>query len=149
MTHWPVFLIILIFIAIPIGLESIEYIERENLKWKIWLISLPIFCALWFIEFFCGDNSSNFDLSNILGWLGLTLGTWLALISVVFLGRSFRSKWEISPGEADDNAGDLFDMAMKIGKEKREGKDTTKSQAEYEQKVKNFEENGDPNKTDW
>lgn len=33
-------------------------------------------------------------------------------------------------------------MALKIGKEKREGKKTSELQAEYEQKVKNFEENG-------
>ena len=93
MTHWPIFFIILIFVAIPIVLKSEKYIERENLKWKIWLISLPVFAALFFIEFFCLDGVSNFDSSNILGWLGLTLGVWLTLISVVFLGRSFRSKW--------------------------------------------------------
>jgi dsRNA-specific ribonuclease len=63
----------------------------------------------------------------------------------VFLGRSFGKHaplWEVSPGEASDNAGDLFDMALKIGKEKREGKNTSELQAEYEQKVKNFEETG-------
>ena len=39
----------------------------------------------------------------------------------MFLGRSFGKHappWEVSPGEASDNAGDLFDMALKIGKEK-------------------------------
>ena len=149
MTHWPIIFIILIFVAIPFVLKSEKYIERENLKWKIWLISLPVFAALFFIEFFCLDGFSNFDSSNILGWLGLSLGVWLTLISVVFLGRSFRSKWEVSPSEADDNADDIFDMAMKIGKEKREGKDTSELQVEYEQKVKNFEETGDPNKTNW
>jgi hypothetical protein len=143
-THWPVFLIILIFFAIPLGLESIEYIERENLKWKIWLISLPIFCALWFIEFFCGNNSSNFDLSNILGWLGLTLGTWLLLILVVFFGSAgkYAPPWEKHPSEVDDDLNNLFDSAMAICKEKREGKNTSKKEAEYKRQLNDFEENG-------
>ena len=144
MTHWPVFLILLIFFAIPSLLKSKKYIEREDLKWKIWLMSLPVFCALWLIEFFCGDNSSNFDLSDILGWLGLTLGTWLLLISVVFFGSSGRyaPRWEKHPREVDDDLSNLFDSAMAISKEKREGKNTSKKEAEYKRQLNDFEENG-------
>ena len=143
MAHWPVILIILIFGAIPSLLKSKEYIERENLKWKVWLISLPAFCALWFIEFFCGDDSSNFDLSNILAWLGFTLGTWLVLIAVVFFGSSGLSqRWEKHPDEVDDDVSNLFDSAMNICKEKREGKNTSTKEAEYKRQMKDFEDNG-------
>ena len=143
MAHWPVILIILIFVAIPSLLKSKVYIERENLKWKVWLISLPAFCALWFIEFFCGDDSSNFDLSNILAWLGFTLGTWLVLIAVVFFGSSGLSqRWEKHPDEVDDDVSNLFDSAMNICKEKRERKNTSTKEAEYKRQMKDFEENG-------
>ena len=145
MAHWPVILIILIFVAIPSLLKSKEYIERENLKWKVWLISLPAFCALWFIEFFCGDDFSNFDLSSISAWLGLTLGVWLLMLPIVFLGRSFGKHvppWEKSPDEVEDDLSNLFDSAMNICKEKREGKNTSTKEAEYKRQMKDFEENG-------
>ena len=145
MAHWPVILIILIFIAIPSLLKSKEYIEREKLKWKIWLISLPVFCALWFIEFFCRDDSNNFDLSNISAWLGLTLGVWLLMLPIVFLGRSFGKHalpWEKSPDEVEDDLSNLFDSAMNICKEKREGKNTSIKEAEYKRQLKDFKENG-------
>ena len=145
MAHWPVILIILIFVAIPSLLKSKEYIERENLKWKIWLISLPVFCALWFIEFFCGDDSSIFELSSISAWLGLTLGVWLLMLPIVFLGRSFGKHvlpWEKSPDEVEDDLSNLFDSAMNICKEKREGKNTSIKEAEYKRQLKDFKENG-------
>ena len=40
-------------------------------------------------------------------------------------------------------------MAMKVGREKREGKDTSKQEAEYEQKLNNLEEISNSNKSNW
>lgn len=144
MTHWPIILILFIFFAIPSVLKLKKYIERENLKWKIWLSSLPVFCTLWFIEFFCGDDSSNFDLSNIFAWLGLTLSVWLTLIAVVFWGSSgkYAPLWEKHPDEVEDDLSNLFDSAMGICKAKREGKNTSKQEAEYKRQLNDFEENG-------
>ena len=106
----------------------------------------PCFWSYTFFVFFIGEKAYSYiNLSNIFSWLGITLIFWLLELPIVFLGRSFGKHappWEVSPGDASDNAGDLFDMALKIGKEKREGKNTSELQAEYEQKVKNFEETG-------
>ena len=51
--------------------------------------------------------------------------------------------------EIEENIDDLFDMAMKVGREKREGKDTSKQEAEYEQKLKDLEEISNSNKFNW
>ena len=146
-------LIFLIYVLVPYLLKSKKFVERDNLKWIVWLGSFPVFAVIIFFDFFVGEKAYCYiNLPNIFGWLGITLMFWLIMIPIVFLGRSFGKHvppWEVSPSEASDNAGDLFDMAMKIGKEKREGKDTSELQVEYEQKVKNFEETGDPNKTNW
>ena len=136
---WPCLLFMLIITGVPVWLAKKKFSERENLKWKIWFISLPLFCIVLFIFGFCGKKADNFTFENVLGWLGVSILGWLLVMTpVVFLS----SKCVVSPGEADDNAGELFEMALKIGKEKREGKKTSELQAEYEQKVKNFEENG-------
>ena len=139
-------LIFLIYVLVPYLLKSKKFVERDNLKWIVWLGSFPVFGVIIFFDFFVGEKAYCYiNLPNIFGWLGITLMFWLMMIPIVFLGRSFGKHvppWEVSPSEASDNAGDLFEMALKIGKEKREGKDTSELQAEYEQKVKNFEENG-------
>ena len=139
-------LIFLIYVLVPYLLKSKKFVERDNLKWIVWLGSFPVFGVIIFFDFFVGEKAYCYiNLPNIIGWLGITLMFWLMMIPIVFLGRSFGKHvppWEVSPSEASDNAGDLFEMALKIGKEKREGKDTSELQAEYEQKVKNFEENG-------
>lgn len=139
-------LIFLIYVLVPYLLKSKKFVERDNLKWIVWLGSFPVFGVIFFFDFFVGEKAYCYiNLPNIFGWLGITLMFWLIMIPIVFLGRSFGKHvqpWEVSPSEADDNAGDLFEMALKIGKEKREGKDTSELLAEYEQKVKNFEENG-------
>jgi hypothetical protein len=44
--------------------------------------------------------------------------------------------------EVEENIDDLFDMAMKVGREKREGKDTSKQEAEYNRKVESLDKNG-------
>ena len=139
-------LIFLIYVLVPYLLKSKKFVERDNLKWIVWLGSFPVFAVIIFFDFFVGEKAYCYiNLPNIFGWLGITLMFWLMMIPIVFLGRSFGKHvppWEVSPREASDNAGDLFEMALKIGKEKREGKKTSELQAEYEQKVKNFEENG-------
>ena len=139
-------LIFLIYVLVPYLLKSKKFVERDNLKWIVWLGSFPVFGVIIFFDFFVGEKAYCYiNLPNIFGWLGITLMFWLMMIPIVFLGRSFGKHvppWEVSPSEASDNAGDLFEMALKIGKEKREGKKTSELQAEYEQKVKNFEENG-------
>ena len=139
-------LIFLIYVLVPYLLKSKKFVERDNLKWIVWLGSFPVFGAIIFFDFFVGEKAYCYiNLPNIFGWLGITLMFWLIMIPIVFLGRSFGKHvppWEVSPSEASDNAGDLFEMALKIGKEKREGKDTSELQAKYEQKVKNFEETG-------
>ena len=139
-------LIFLIYVLVPYLLKSKKFVERDNLKWIVWLGSFPVFGVIIFFDFFVGEKAYCYiNLPNIFGWLGITLMFWLIMIPIVFLGRSFGKHvppWEVSPSEASDNAGDLFEMALKIGKEKREGKKTSELQAEYEQKVKNFEENG-------
>lgn len=139
-------LIFLIYVLVPYLLKSKKFVERDNLKWIVWLGSFPVFGAIIFFDFFVGEKAYCYiNLPNIFGWLGITLMFWLIMIPIVFLGRSFGKHvppWEVSPSEASDNAGDLFEMALKIGKEKREGKDTSELLAEYEQKVKNFEETG-------
>ena len=139
-------LIFLIYVLVPYLLKSKKFVERDNLKWIVWLGSFPVFGVIIFFDFFVGEKAYCYiNLPNIFGWLGITLMFWLMMIPIVFLGRSFGKHvppWEVSPSEASDNASDLFEMALKIGKEKREGKDTSELQAEYEQKVKNFEENG-------
>ena len=139
-------LIFLIYVLVPYLLKSKKFVERDNLKWIVWLGSFPVFGVIIFFDFFVGEKAYCYiNLPNIFGWLGITLMFWLIMIPIVFLGRSFGKHvppWEVSPSEASDNAGDLFEMALKIGKEKREGKDTSELLAEYEQKVKNFEETG-------
>jgi hypothetical protein len=139
-------LIFLIYVLVPYLLKSKKFVERDNLKWIVWLGSFPVFGVIIFFDFFVGEKAYCYiNLPNIFAWLGITLMFWLMMIPIVFLGRSFGKHvppWEVSPSEASDNAGDLFEMALKIGKEKREGKKTSELQAEYEQKVKNFEENG-------
>ena len=72
------------------------------------------------------------------------MGTWLLLISVVFYGSSgkYAPPWEKHPNEVYDDASNLFDSAMEICKAKREGKDTSKQQAEYKRQLSDFEENG-------
>jgi hypothetical protein len=139
-------LIFLIYVLVPYLLKSKKFVERDNLKWIVWLGSFPVFGVIIFFDFFVGEKAYCYiNLPNIFGWLGITLMFWLLELPIVFLGRSFGKHvppWEVSPSEASDNAGDLFEMALKIGKEKREGKDTSELQVEYEQKVKNFEENG-------
>lgn len=146
MTMWSLFWIYLIYILLPFLLKTKKFVERENLKWIVWLGSFPVFGVILFFEFFIGEKAYCYiNLPNIFNWLGITLLVWLIELPIVFLGRSFGKQappWEVSPGDASDNAGDLFDMALKIGKEKREGKNTSELQAEYEQKVKNFEETG-------
>ena len=139
-------LIFLIYVLVPYLLKSKKFVERDNLKWIVWLGSFPVFGVIIFFDFFVGEKAYCYiNLPNIFGWLGITLMFWLIMIPIVFLGRSFGKHvppWEVSPSEASDNAGDLFELALKIGKEKREGKDTSELLAEYEQKVKNFEETG-------
>ncbi len=139
-------LIFLIYVLVPYLLKSKKFVERDNLKWIVWLGSFPVFGVIIFFDFFVGEKAYCYiNLPNIFGWLGITLMFWLIMIPIVFLGRSFGKHvppWEVSPSEASDNAGDLFEMALKIGKEKREGKDTSELLAEYEQKLKNFEETG-------
>ena len=146
MTMWPLLGIFLIYVFVPYLLKTKKFVDRGNLKWIVWLGSFPVFGVILFFVFFIGEKAySHINLSNIFSWLGITLIFWLLELPIVFLGRSFGKHappWEVSPGEASDNAGDLFDMALKIGKEKREGKNTSELQAEYEQKVKNFEETG-------
>ena len=146
MTMWPLLGIFLIYVFVPYLLKTKKFVDRGNLKWIVWLGSFPVFGVILFFVFFIGEKAYSYiNLSNIFSWLGITLFFWLLELPIVFLGRSFGKHappWEVSPGEASDNAGDLFDMALKIGKEKREGKNTSELQAEYEQKVKNFEETG-------
>ena len=146
MTMWPLLGIFLIYVFVPYLLKTKKFVDRGNLKWIVWLVSFPVFGVILFFVFFIGEKAYSYiNLSNIFSWLGITLIFWLLELPIVFLGRSFGKHappWEVSPGEASDNAGDLFDMALKIGKEKREGKNTSELQAEYEQKVKNFEETG-------
>ena len=146
MTMWPLLGIFLIYVFVPYLLKTKKFVDRGNLKWIVWLGSFPVFGVILFFVFFIGEKAYSYiNLSNIFSWLGITLIFWLLELPIVFLGRSFGKHappWEVSPGEASDNAGDLFDMALKIGKEKREGKNTSELQAEYEQKVKNFEETG-------
>ena len=146
MTMWPLLGIFLIYVFVPYLLKTKKFVDRGNLKWIVWLGSFPVFGVILFFVLFIGEKAYSYiNLSNIFSWLGITLIFWLLELPIVFLGRSFGKHappWEVSPGEASDNAGDLFDMALKIGKEKREGKNTSELQAEYEQKVKNFEETG-------
>jgi hypothetical protein len=143
---WPLLGIFLIYVFVPYLLKTKKFVDRGNLKWIVWLGSFPVFGVILFFEFFIGEKAYCYiNLPNIFNWLGITLIFWLLELPIVFLGRSFGKHappWEVSPGEASDNAGDLFDMALKIGKENREGKNTSELQAEYEQKVKNFEETG-------
>lgn len=69
---------------------------------------------------------------------------WLMLTPFIFLGRTAgrRGNWENPPASADDCADELFDMALKIGKDKRDGKNTSEAEADYNRKLGNFNENG-------
>lgn len=60
-----------------------------------------------------------------------------------FFGTVWRDqRWEKPRGEIEDDVDDLFDSAMNICKEKREGKNTSTKEAEYKRQMKDFEENG-------
>lgn len=70
-------------------------------------------------------------------------GNLACLDSSFFFGSSGLSqRWEKHPDEVDDDVSNLFDSAMNICKEKREGKNTSTKEAEYKRQMKDFEENG-------
>ena len=143
---WPIVLIVLIYVLVPLLLNSKKYVERGNLKLKVWLLTFPIIGALVFILLAEGKNLDSFSFVEFFYWIGMTLVMWLPMAAIVFWGRSFgrcTPPWEVSPGESDDNASELFDIALKIAKNKREGKDTSKQEKEYKAQLKNFEETGD------
>lgn len=144
LVSWPFLLYLLILFGMPFFLSRKKFIERDDLKWKVWLLLFPVFGILMFFELFTGAKCSRLDLAGVLSWIGITLMMWLIAIPVVFLGRCAgrRENWENSPASADDCADELFDMALKIGKDKRAGKNTSEAEADYNRKLGNFNENG-------
>ena len=72
------------------------------------------------------------------------------LFAIVVVGlRVWITYKNPDPAKQDRIADELFDMALKVSKEKREGKDTSKQEAEYEQKLKDLEEISNSNKSNW
>ena len=143
---WSILLIVSIYILVPSILKLKKYVERDNLKLKVWLLTLPIIGALVFVLLTGGKNLDSLSFVDFFYWIGLTLLMWLPLAAVIFWGISFgrhTPPWEVSPTESEDNASELFDMALKIAKDKREGKDTSKQETKYKAQLKNFEETGD------
>lgn len=144
LVSWPFLLYLLILFGMPFFLSRKKFIERDDLKWKVWLLLFPVFGILMFFELFTGAKCSRLDLAGVLSWIGITLMMWLIAIPVVFLGRCAgrRENWENSPYSVEDNADALFDSALQIAKDKRLGRNTSEREAEYERQLKNFKETG-------
>lgn len=141
---WFVFAIFALFCVIPFLLKKKKYTERDGFRWKLWLALFPVCCGVDFFMLFVGEKACYFDLAGVLSWLGISLMLWLMLTPIIFLGRiaGCRGNWENPPASADECGDELFDMALKIGKDKREGKNTSEAEADYNRKLKNFNENG-------
>lgn len=143
---WPGLLLVLIITGVPTWLATKKFSERENLKWKVYLLLLPAICIVFFCVFFLGYKAyHDFSFEAVFGWLGLTILVWAVLFPLfAFNCFSPRSSFDSRnySNEIENNIDDLFDMAMKIGKEKREGKNTSKQEAEYNRKVESLEKNG-------
>ena len=136
-------LYILWLVIIPFLLSRKKYIERERPKRIILLLSAPICCLIVFVCFFTGEKACYFTLANIFGWLGCSLLMWLITVPVIFCGVAWRSsRWEKTFGEVEDDMDNLFDSALKIAQDKRNGVDTSRQEAEYRDKFKDFEDNG-------
>ena len=137
-------LYILWLVIIPLLLSRKKYIEREKPKLIFFLVSFPFCCLVFFMYFFIGEKACCFTKANIFNWLGCSLLAWLATVPVIFLGVKWRhQRWEKHLGEIQDDVDNLFDSAIKIAKDKREGKNTSKQEKEYKAQLKNFEETGD------
>ena len=138
------YLYVLWLFFIPIWLSRKKYVEREKPKWIIFLLSLPISCLILFMCLFAGDKTyCSFTIENIFNWLGCSVLMWLVTVPVIFLGVIRRhQRWEKHLSEIQDDVDNLFDSAMNICKEKREGKNTSTKEAEYKRQMKDFEENG-------
>ncbi|MBO7059721.1 MAG: hypothetical protein J6W54_01300 [Fibrobacter sp.] len=138
------YLYVLWLFFIPIWLSRKKYVEREKPKWIIFLLSLPISCLILFMCLFAGDKTyCSFTIENIFYWLGCSVLMWLVTVPVIFLGVKWRhQRWEKHLGEIQDDVDNLFDSAIKIAKDKRNGMDTSRQDAEYRDKFKDFEDNG-------
>jgi hypothetical protein len=138
-------LYVLWIIIIPFLLSRKKYIEREKPRLIIFLLSLPLCCLIIFLCFFVGHKGCCFSFTkeDIFNWFGCSLLAWLATVPVIFWGAAWRSpRWEKHIGEIEDDVDNLFDSAIKIAQNKRNGKDTSRQEAEYRDKLRDFENNG-------
>ena len=146
---WPCLLFMLIITGVPVWLAKKKFSERENLKWKVYVLMLPAICLAFFCLLFCGEKAYyEFTLDGVFTWLGLTFFVWFVLLPFFMIEPAFFRRdtniWDNTNyhSEVEENIDDLFDMAMKVGREKREGKDTSKQEAEYNRKVESLDKNG-------
>lgn len=138
MSVFIIMVVLGVVINIWLGLKT--YSERENVQWKICLWMIPVVLVIVFADYFFVGKTNDFSASNLFCWLGLSLVCWLIVTFIVFYGFSKYCR-KNNQREIDENIDDVFDMAMRVGKENREGKNTSMELAEYEQKVNDLEEN--------
>ena len=66
-----------IFAGVPVWLSKKKFSERENLKWKVYVLMLPAICLAFFCLLFCGEKAYHeFTLDVVFTWLGLTFFAW-------------------------------------------------------------------------
>ena len=58
-------LIFLIYVLVPFLLKSKKFVERDNLKWIVWLGSFPVFAVIIFFDFFVGEKAYCYQISLI------------------------------------------------------------------------------------
>ena len=138
MSVFIIMVVLGVVINIWLGLKT--YSERENVQWKICLWMIPVVLVIVFADYFFVGETNDFSASNLFCWLGLSLLCWLILSFVIVFWCSQYRRTNTQK-EIDENIDDVFDMAMRVGKENREGKNTSMELAEYEQKVNDLEEN--------
>ena len=136
-----IFIMLVLGFAVHIWLSLKTYSEKENTQWKICLWMIPIVLGIVFVDYFFVGDANDFSLSNLFCWLGLSLLCWLFVCLIIVLGFSKHNRRN-TQRKIDENIDDVFDMAMRVGKENREGKDVSIQKVEYEQKVNDLEKNG-------
>jgi hypothetical protein len=134
---WPFLVALLLPFVLSFALNGKRHGKYESLKWKIWFLLLPLYAGMFFIDFFVfSKDYFSYRAVDFLFWIGVTIVFWLyALMPIFYRIRERKiwwgSDWQ-SSGRIEDNISDHFDLAMKITKEKREGKDTSAKEKLYD-----------------
>ncbi len=132
---WPFLVALLLPFVLSFALNGKRHGKYESLKWKIWFLLLPLYAGMFFIDFFVfSKDYFSYRAVDFLFWIGVTIVFWLYALMPIFYRVRERNMWgEVwqSSSSIDDNITAHFDLAMKIAKEKREGKDTSEREKLY------------------